>query len=72
MSLEVSGEASQTYDRTILSYADEGERPIEIRAQIPTTFWYFTFVREDTLVPDLGHLVTPPLTAPAEIGAIRP
>ena len=72
VALEVSGEPSQSYDRTILAYADEGERPIEIRAQIPTTFWYFTFVREDTLVPDRAHLVTPPLTAPPELRAIRP
>jgi hypothetical protein len=45
-------------------YADRGERVIEIRGPVPITQWAFTFVREDTLVPDRPFLAGPPESPP--------
>ena len=70
--LEVSGEPVHAVDRSILDYADTGERSIELRAAIPMTWWSFTFVREDTLITPRDHLRAPPQDAPAEVRAIRP
>jgi hypothetical protein len=64
------GEPVQTIERGRLAYVDRGERAIEIRAKVPMTTWAFTFVREDTLVPDRPFLVAPPPDAPAEVRAI--
>ncbi|HEY5938640.1 MAG TPA: hypothetical protein VIU61_28510 [Kofleriaceae bacterium] len=63
VTLEVSGEQQQVYDRKVITYGDR-DGPIEIRAKVPMTFLWFTFVREDTLVPERDHLDPPPETAP--------
>ncbi|HWU91336.1 MAG TPA: hypothetical protein VN253_28915, partial [Kofleriaceae bacterium] len=70
--VEVSGEAQRVVDRAIAEYADEGERQIELRAEIPVTAWSFTFVREDTLLTPREHLRTPPDAPPPELRRIRP
>lgn len=63
--LEVSGEATRVIDRAVVPYADAGERTIELRADVPTTYWAFTGVRESTLVPPRPFLAGPPLAPPA-------
>jgi hypothetical protein len=61
VTLEVSGAPQEVYDRKVITYGNLGDSGhIEIRSKIPTTFWWFTFVREDTLVPDRRHLEAPP------------
>ncbi|HWO19728.1 MAG TPA: hypothetical protein VNO30_13175 [Kofleriaceae bacterium] len=67
--LAVSGEPGRDVDRTIVDYADTGDRSIELRAAIPTAWWSFTFVREDTLFPPREHLRAPPDEPPPELGA---
>jgi hypothetical protein len=71
VTLDVSGEATRVIDRAIVEYADEGERFLELRARVPTTWWSFTFVREPTLVPERAFLEQPPTSAPAEVTAIH-
>jgi hypothetical protein len=71
ISLEVAGEQAREIDRAIVDYEDKGEREVVLRAAIPMTWWAFTFVREDTLLPDRAHLRRPPAEAPAELRAIR-
>jgi len=65
------GEPVRTIGSQRLAYVDRGERAIEIRAEVPVTTWSFTFVREDTLVPDRPFLAAPPEIAPAEVHAIH-
>ena len=69
--LAVEGEPVRTVTRDRLGYDDRGERAIEIRSKLPVTAWSFTFVREDTLVPDRPFLDAPPLEPPAEVRAIH-
>jgi hypothetical protein len=69
--LEVSGEEAREIDRAIIDYVDKGERAIVLRAPVPMTWWSFTFVREDTLLPRRAHLRRPPEEPPAEVRAIR-
>jgi hypothetical protein len=67
--LAVSGESEREVDRAIVVYSG-GERTIEVRAEVPTTLWTFTFVHQDTIVPPRPYLDPPPATAPAEIHRI--
>ena len=70
--LEVEGDQQRVVTRSILTYGDEGEREIEIRAKLPSyDAWSFTFVHEDTLLPPRPFLDPPPATAPPAIRAIR-
>ncbi len=68
--VEVEGERDRSVTRAIVDYADAGERAIELRAPIPTTWWAFTFVREDTLITPREHLRAPPPEPPPEVRAI--
>jgi hypothetical protein len=67
----VDGERERDVDRAIVDYANAGERSIEIRAAIPTTWWSFTFVREDTLIGPRDHLRAPPEEPPPELRALE-
>jgi hypothetical protein len=69
--LAVDGDPVRAIEREELAYLDRGERALEIRAQVPMTAWAFTFVREDTLVPDRPFLAAPPVGPPAMVRAIR-
>jgi hypothetical protein len=69
--LAVDSEPARTLQRDKLVYDDRGERAIEIRAKVPMTAWTFTFVREDTLVPERPFLDGPPAEPPAALRAIR-
>jgi hypothetical protein len=69
--VSVSGDPPRTIERDRLSYLDRGERTVEIRSRVPMTTWAFTFVREDTVVPDRPFLDGPPRDAPAEVRAIH-
>ncbi|MEO7734690.1 MAG: hypothetical protein ABIY55_27280, partial [Kofleriaceae bacterium] len=69
--LATDDEPARTFERGTLDYADRGERTIELRAAVPTTWWAFTLVREDTIVPDRSFLAGPPDEAPAEVRAIH-
>jgi hypothetical protein len=71
VALDVSGEGVKYIDRTVIPYADQGRRTIELVAPIPTTTWQFTFVREQTLLPPRGYLVRPPSEPPAALDAVR-
>lgn len=58
--------------RKILVIGDEGERDVTITAALPLgEQWQFTFVREDTILPERGYLDPPPVAAPPEVRAIR-
>jgi hypothetical protein len=72
VALRVGDEPARDVDRAILDYADAGERSIELRAAIPTTWWSFTFVREDTLFSPRDHLRGPPAEPPPELSARAP
>ena len=65
------GEPVRTISRQQLTYVDRDASAIELRARVPITGWSFTFVREDTLVPDRPFLAGPPDDAPPEVRAIR-
>jgi len=69
--LAVDGDPLRAFERQKLEYLDRGERVVEIRSKVPMTTWAFTFVREDTLVPDRPFLAAPPSSAPARVRAIR-
>jgi hypothetical protein len=69
--LSVSDEADRGLDPSIVSYADQGVRTIEVRSHVPMAWWKFTFVREDTIIPPRPFLVEPPETAPPAIQAIH-
>ena len=69
--LAIDGEPVQVLARKKLEYLDRGERTVEIRAAVPMTTWSFTFVREDTLVPDRPFLAGPPQDPPARVRAIH-
>jgi hypothetical protein len=71
--LDVERSAPRTLTRDRLEYEDLGERAIELRATLPYSAygWSFTFVREDTLLPDRSFMVTPPDDAPASVRAIH-
>jgi len=69
-SLAIDREPVRALERQKLEYLDRGERAIEIRAQVPMTTWSFTFVREDTLVPDRPFLAAPPQDPPTSVRAI--
>ncbi len=70
--VEVEGDQQRVVTRTVLTYGDEGEREIEIRAKLPSyDSWSFTFVHEDTLIPPRPFLDSPPAAAPADVRAIR-
>jgi hypothetical protein len=58
--LSVDGEPDREVDGKPIEYTDRGERVIELRAEVPITQWAFTFVREDTLIPDRPFLAGPP------------
>jgi hypothetical protein len=68
--LAVDGEPTRRFRSQRLTYADRGERTIEIRAAVPMTTWELTFVREDTIVPDRPFLAPPPEEPPARVRAI--
>ncbi len=73
VSIRVDGEPERDLDRAIIDYAGGGgERTIELRAAIPETWWSFTFVREDTILPRRAHLRAPPASPPPELRAHRP
>lgn len=65
--VDISGEEPRAVERTIVDYADTGERTIEIRAPVPTSWWSFTFIREDALLPSRKHLRPPPDEPPPEL-----
>jgi hypothetical protein len=69
--LAVDGEPVRTIDHERIAYVDRGERAIEIRAPVPMTTWSFTFVHEDTLVPERPFLAGPPQDPPARVRAIH-
>jgi hypothetical protein len=70
--ISVDGEEDVSVTRKILVYGDGGERTITIRAAVPLTEQLsFTFVREDTILPPRPYLDAPPVSAPAEVRAIR-
>jgi hypothetical protein len=69
--LAVDGEPLRAISHQRLEYADRGERIVEIRSKVPAAAWAFTFVREDTLVPDRPFLAAPPLEPPARVRAIQ-
>jgi hypothetical protein len=72
-SVTVSGEPERVVERAIVDYTGGGgERTIELRAAIPETWWSFTFVREDTLIPPRDHLRAPPPDPPPALRALRP
>jgi hypothetical protein len=62
--LAVAGEEPKTIGRTITSYTDHGVRAIELRAEVGMKAWSFTFVREDTILPNRDFLVPPPPESP--------
>jgi hypothetical protein len=72
VSVRVDGEPERDLDRAVLDYAGGGERTIELRAAVPETWWSFTFVRQDTILPRRDHLRSPPASPPPELGTIRP
>jgi hypothetical protein len=70
--ISIEGQEDVSVTRKILVYADEGEREITIRATLPVDETFsFTFVREDTLLPERPYLDGPPVVAPPEVRAIR-
>jgi len=69
--LAVSDEADRLLEPAIVTYADDGRRTIEITAPIPTTWWQFTFVRENTILPPRDYLAKPPESPPPEVLRIR-
>jgi hypothetical protein len=69
--LTLDDERPQKIHRERIDLADRGERVVEIRSRVPTTMWSFTFVRQDTLVPERPFLVRPPEDAPADVRAIH-
>jgi hypothetical protein len=68
--LAVDGAPARTLSRRKLVYDDRGERDVEIVSKIPMATWSFTFVRDDTVVPDRPFLDAPPADPPAEVRAI--
>ena len=72
VTVSVAGEKEEGFTRKLLTYSDEGERDVTVRATLPTVdTWSFTFVREQTIIPDRPFLAPPPPSAPAVIRAIR-
>lgn len=71
VSIRVDGEPERDVDRAVLDYAGRGERTIELRAAVPETWWSFTFVRQDAILPGRDHLRPPPAEAPPEVRAVR-
>lgn len=70
--VSVEGESAQSITRKVVPFADDGEREITIQSTMPgADVWSFTFVREDTLMPERPYLAPPPDTAPAAVRAIR-
>ncbi|MBA3461252.1 MAG: hypothetical protein H0T46_14910 [Deltaproteobacteria bacterium] len=70
--LSVEGEEDVSITRKILVFGDNGERDITIRALLPLVDQFsFTFVREDTILPERKYLDAPPVEAPPEVRAIR-
>jgi hypothetical protein len=64
-------EPARTIERARLDFADRGDRPIEIRSRVPMTWWSFTLVREDAIVPARPFLDGPPDEPPPEVRAIH-
>lgn len=62
--LDVSEEPTRVmagpHDRAIIKYGDRGVRTIEVIVDVSTTVSEFTFVREDTIIPDRTFMVRPP------------
>ena len=54
-----------------LDLRDDGERTVELRADLAAATWQFAMVRADALDPPRPFLDGPPDTAPPEISAIR-
>ena len=52
VTLAVEGERVRAIDRAILTYEDRGPRVVAIRAILPAGPWSFTFVHENTLIPN--------------------
>lgn len=65
--LHVAGEPRIALGRDHATYADAGERVVEIRARVPLAGWAFTMVRDDTLVPARPYLAGPPGAPPSEV-----
>lgn len=66
------GDTPRSISRGVHSFEDHGSQEVTITAEMPTMLtWSFTFVREDTLLPDRDYLVAPPETAPGAIRALR-
>jgi hypothetical protein len=64
-------EPPRTLERAELGFADRGEQEIEIRSRVPMTWWAFTLVREDAIIPARPFLEGPPDDAPPAVRAIR-
>ena len=71
-SLEAEGEPPHAIIRSVLRFADRGERALELGAVLASSApWSFTFIHADTLVPARGYLVPPPAEPPAAVRAVR-
>jgi hypothetical protein len=73
-SASVSIEGMEPFNllRKIIVIGDEGEREVTITATLPVTEqWAFTFVHEDTILPDRSYLEPPPVAAPPQVRAIH-
>ncbi len=72
VALSVEGNEDQAITRKVVPYADAGEREIVIQASMTgTDTWSFTFVHEDTILPERPYLAPPPDSAPAAVRAVR-
>ncbi|MBL9013779.1 MAG: hypothetical protein JNL83_06365 [Myxococcales bacterium] len=70
--ISIEGMEAFTVGRKIVAISDQGEREVTITATLPVTEqWSFTFVREDTILPERTYLEPPPVAAPPEVRAIR-
>lgn len=69
--LAVDRDPAQPLERAQLTFADRGERSVEIRAAVPIGGWRFTMVHADTLAPERPFLAGPPTEAPPAVQAIR-
>jgi hypothetical protein len=65
------GDPPRRITRDHLSYADRGDRAIEIRAPVSTSSWAFTFVQAATLDPPRPFLDGPPDEPPPAVRAIH-
>jgi hypothetical protein len=67
--LAVTGHPPREVGRTIVTYND-ARYDVAITARIAAP-WQFTFVHQDTLMPQRPYLASPPAAAPGAIRSIR-